>query len=410
MTDKVKEQTARMLSLMEHLDRGGSRSLIDTEILEESLLRESKRANAGSFLEFMTKYLINKGPFVHLGYIQVYETDTAYPSDEYYKGVVGTRGDFEDNSRNLGRFDKWTDKMQNTEWNSPTGRMNSKRGMKAMGNKLYPYIIKLTDYTLHWQSPDEYGKKSSEAFKKLAAARDAMSDDTRTALGLRGPQSAPSDGTGYHAVGELGKYDIGTYGRFDDNGNFLPVRNEYRTDKDDSSTAVPYERTAIRNFMSNASMQEAYYFGVDENGNIDPLPKALGKLLYNKSKEYDFNKISDEKERALASEFASIEKNIGMLNKTFLMQNVAYICGVATAPGAEKESVYWINENPLFLLTGTKTVNKQKMSFKYLLGNIDNEELKAILSRYAKSDADEMEALGNSNVQGQAMYADPDSM
>lgn len=407
MDNNSKKQAAKMLSLMERMDK--TRSYDAAMLSESTILAESTRANVGSFLEFMTKYLIHKGPFIHLGYIQLYPVDTAYPSDEYYKDVTGTRGDFEDNSRNVARLDAWTDKMQNTEWNAPTGRMNSKRGMKAMANKLYPYIIKLTDYTLHWQSPDVYGQKASDAFNKLNAARDAMDDNTKAALGLRGGQSAPSP-NGYHAVGDLGNYDVATFGAKDDAGNFTPVRNEYRTDPDDPNSVVPFERTAIRNYMSSVKDQHAVYFGVDEQGNIDPLPTALGKLLYNKSKKYDMSGISDQAQLKLAQEFAEIEKNVNSSNKTFLMQNVAYICGVATAPGSNKESVYWINENPLFLLQKEKTVNKVKTTFKYEYKNIDGEQLKAILSKYAKSEADEMSAKSNGNVNGQAMYADPNNM
>jgi hypothetical protein len=91
------------------------------------------------------------------------------------------------------------------------------------------------------------------------------------------------------------------------------------------------------------------------------------------------------------------------------MQNVAFICGFASAPGMDGESVYWINEKPLFLLPKEKTVNKEKISFKYLYDNINPEQLKNLLATYAKSEADEMEAKGNPNVAGSTMYAD-DSM
>lgn len=412
MNSKATEQNVKILSLMERMER--PTTYHQAMLNESQLLMESTRVNVGTFLEFMTKYQVNRGPFVHLGYIQLYETDAAYPTDEYYDSVTGTRDEFTDNGRNLSRFDKWSDKVQNTEWNSPTGRKSPKTGIKAMGSKLYPLVIKLTDYTLNWQTAKDYGTKSSDAFAKLNAARDAMDDATKTAIGLkdRGNVENP-DKSGYHVFGDLGSYDVATFGKKDDNGNFVPSQQSYRKDVNDENSAVPYDRTAIRNFMGNTKAQKAYYFGVDEQGNIDPLPKSLGKLLHNTDTVRQVSGITDEEQKRLAEEFIKIEKMVNSANKTFLMENVAFICGLASAPGSESESVYWINENPIFLLRKSKQVNKQPIKFKYSYDSVytkmDDEQLKAILNRYAKSDADELEAKGNPNVAGSTMYAD-DSM
>ena len=142
MNSKATEQNVKILSLMERMER--PTTYHQAMLNESQLLMESTRVNVGTFLEFMTKYQVNRGPFVHLGYIQLYETDAAYPTDEYYDSVTGTRDEFTDNGRNLSRFDKWSDKVQNTEWNSPTGKKSPKTGIKAMGSKLYPLVIKLT--------------------------------------------------------------------------------------------------------------------------------------------------------------------------------------------------------------------------------------------------------------------------
>lgn len=405
MNNKATEQNVKILSLMERMER--PMTYHQAMLNESQLLQESTRVNVGTFLEFMTKYQIQKGLLVHLGYIQLYKTDTAYPTDDYYDKVTATRGEFTDNNRNLSRFDKWTDKMQNTEWNSPTGRKSPKSGVKAMGNKLYPYVIKLTDYMLNWQTAEKYNAKSSEAFAKLNAAKNAMDDATKASIGLRSHGNADNpDKAAYHVFGDLGAYDVATFGKKDAEGNFKPEQQWYRKDVDDENSKVPYDRTAIRNFMGNTKAQKPYYFGVDDEGNIDPIPKSLGKLLHNTDTMRYVGGITDEEQKRLANEFIQIEKNVNSANKTFLMQNVAFICGFASAPGMDGESVYWINENPLFLLPKEKTVNKEKISFKYLYDNINPEQLKNLLATYAKSEADEMEAKGNPNVAGSTMYAD----
>lgn len=413
MNSKATEQNVKILSLMERMER--PMTYHQAMLNESKLLMESKRAQAGSMIEFLTKYQIHKGKFMHLGYIQLYATSAAYPTDEFYNNVITNRDAIEDNGRNLARFDKWTDKMQNTEWNNPTGRKSPKTGIKAMKDKLYPLVIKLTDYTLNWQTVKDYNAKSSEAFAKFNAARNAMSPETRALIGLKDKPEDDSDKdkeekAGYHAFGDLGAYDIYTFGKKGSDGTFTPERETYRTNVDDENSEVPYDRNAIRHFMNNTKSQHAYYFGVDEQGNIDPLPKPLGKLLHNTDTIRQIGGITDEEQKRLANEFIEIEKKVNSANKTFLMENIAFMCGFASAPGMSGESVYCINNNPMFLFTKTKTVNKVSTTFKYLYDSVyqkmDDEQLKAILSKYARSDADELEAKGNPNIKGSTMYAD----
>ena len=239
-----------------------------------------------------------------------------------------------------------------------------------------------------------------------------MDPNTRALMGLRDKNDDEDkpDRAGYHSFGDLGNYDVSTFGKNDADGNFTPEQQWYQTNVDDENSKIGYDRTAIRHFMNNTKAQRAYYFGIDEQGNIDPLPKPLGKLLHNTDTVRQIGGITDEEQKRLAEEFVKIEKMVNSANKTFLMENVAFICGFASAPGSQSESVYWINQNPIFLLRKSKTVNKVKRSFKYSYDSVytkmDDEQLKNIINRYAKSDADEMEAKGNPNTAGNTMYAD----
>lgn len=407
MDNNSKITAAKIVSMMERMD---THQTYNAAMLNESqIILESTRVTADSFLEFLTKNMIHKGPFVQLGYLQIYPTDTAYPTDDYYKAMSDTRSEFTDNSRNLGRFDQYMDKVSNSEWNMPTGRKKPNSDIKAMKNKLYPYVLKLTNYTLHWQTYNDYAKKSSDAYNELDAIKGQMSDDTRSKL--FGAPRAKSN-SGYYPIGAAGNYDILTFGDKDDNGNYTAKSQEYLTDPDNPDSKVLYDRTAIRNFLSDIKPQRPVYFGVDENGNIDPIPKSLGKLLYNPSISHDSKlvQISDPNEIALAKKYFDLEDKNGMANKTFLLQNVAYICGVATEAGGKKRSVYWVNKNPLFLLTRQKQVNKVKTTFKYLFNNMNNDELQEIINRYARSETDELMAMANTNAQGQTIYANPDDL
>ena len=385
----------RMRSLMERIE--GNMTYNEAMLNEERLILESTRVGLDNFLEFLTKYKVHKGPFVQLGYIQIYPTDTAYPTDDYYKAMSDTRSGFKDGSRGLAKFDKFMDKVSNTEWNAPTGRKRPNSDIKGMSNKLYPYILKLTNYRIHWQSYDDYSKKSGAARDRINAVKGEMSDDLKAKL--FGTPKAKSN-TGYYPIGLPAEYDILTFGSKGDNGEYTPLGQEYLTNPEDMESKVPYERTAIRNYLSDIKPQHPAYFGVDENGNIDPMPKELGELLYNTKTNYDSKlaQISNPNEMALAKKYCKLSRESEMADKTFLTQNVAYICGLATKDAGSKESVYWINKNPLFLLSKQKTVNKVKTSFKYLFSGLNNAELQEILNNYARSQADELMAQANPNI------------
>jgi hypothetical protein len=402
MDNRSKETMAKIQSLIERTES----HVTYNEAMERQsqLITEATRVGVNSFLEFLTKYAVNKGPFVRLGYIQLYQTDPAYPTDEYYKSLSDTRGEYTDNGRNLSRFDGYMDKVTNSEWNSPTGKKKPNHDIYAMGKKLYPYLLKMTNYTVHWQSYENYNERYNKANQELSAIRDKMTDDTKNTIFKSGEREKSN--TGYYKIGPLGDYDVLTFGRKNDNGDITPERQEYLTDPDDFNSAVKYERTAIKNFMPDAKQTKTYYFGVDENGNIDPLPYNLGKLLYSKITSHDkqIAAVTDEEQRKITEEYFAKYDSIQMANKTFIMQNVAYICGSVTDyTTGNKQSVYWVNKEPLFLLSKRKTINKKPIEYKFLYKNISNDELSEIINRYAKNDADEIEAMANQNIKGTSL-------
>lgn len=400
----LKEQIIKMQSLMERMEHP---QFYTTAMLnEEKMLQEAELANAGSFLEFLTKYKIHKGPFVNLGYLQIYPTDAAYPTDEYYNQLSDIRKGFDEipnSQRGASRLDKFMDKMQNPEWNSPTGRKKRGEDIKAMGKKLYPYVLKLTNYTIHWQSYDKYKGMQADALKGINDVKNQMSDALKA--NLFGAGRAASN-TGYYPIGNAADYDIMTFGSKADDGTYSPQRQEYYTDVDNPDSKVDYERTAIRNYLSDVQAQHPVYFGIDEDGNIDEVPKSLGEILHNTKTggpiEEKLAQMSDPQEIALTKQYLDLSKKYNMANKTFLTHNVAYICGLVSDYSGNKQSVYWVNDNPLFLLEKSKT--------KYVLQGISNEQLKGVIGRFAKKESDELMAKANTNVEGQAMYANPDEM
>lgn len=409
MDKKLNEAIGRIHSLIERMDKlhGCSTNLNEGSF---DMLNESSRVNTDSFIDFLTGYKPQQGSFVRLGYIQVYPTDTHYPSDDFYNkmsSAVGEFGDDENSKRGRERMKNFINRSTNTEWDNPTGR--GTRAGKPMATKSYPYVIKLTKYTLHWQTAETFNKNSGAAAKELNDIAGRMSDDLRNRLGIK--YETPEDVAArkeanrgrarYRNLGPLGDFEIGTFSQEDEMGNVTPVKQEYYRDTEDM-TPINYDRTAIRNFLSDVRPQAPLYFGVDEEGNIDPIPKSLGKLLHGHkdSLASKIAQLTDPDEIALANEFANQKMKNDLSIKTFLMQNVAYMCGVATkiGGGIGKKSYFWVNKNPLFLLEKGKTKARDK--FKYLFPNMNNEELKSILIKQADIDCSELE---NQNVFGKSM-------
>ncbi len=315
------------------------------------------------------------------------------------------RGDFEDNGKNLSRFDKFmnrdrSDIEHNEEWFDPQGAKKRNQPVKTFKNKLYPYIMKLTTYDLHWQLYGDYTKKMGGELSKMNALKDRMDDTTKAALRIRPENNEPRDKNGYYDIGdELGKFGVQTFATKKVDGTFVPIGHSYRKDVDDPNSETPYERTAVQNFLSDVNPQRAVYFGVDENGYMDPIPKSLGKLLHNtEDAPYDLSSISDPEQIELANEFIAGMKNFNMANKTFMMYNVAYVAGrVTDMTNGNIECVYWINPSPLFLLKKEKQINKVRYKWKYQV-HVNEDSVKNALNRFVKSDADEIEAMGNPNI------------
>lgn len=403
MNNNFNKEVGKMRSLMERMEKPHTnyQAILNEEKYSQMrMLLESRRVNVDSFLQFITKYQIQRGLFVTLGYIQIYPTDTHYPSEDFHQKMSSSLaefGDDESSARGRNRIQSFIDKSTNTEWDNPTGR-GTKAG-KPMANKSYPYVIKMTTYTLHWQTGEQFNEKSGLAAGELNDIAGRMSDDLRTRLGIK--YDTPEDiaikkeaNKGiprYKNVGALGNFDVATFAQEDEMGNVNPVKQEYFKDTENMEPQN-YERTAIRNFLSDIKPQRALYFGVDEEGNIDPIPVSLGKLLHahKDSLSEKIKQLSDPEEIALAKEFAEKKKHNDMAIKTFLTHNIAYICGKSAQTGVVgKESVFWVNKNPLFLLEKSKTKARDK--FKYLFPNLNNEQLEAILTKYGEMDAESME-------------------
>ena len=95
MDKKLNEAIGRIHSLIERMDKlhGCSTNLNEGSF---DMLNESSRVNTDSFIDFLTGYKPQQGSFVRLGYIQVYPTDTHYPSDDFYNKMSSAVGEFGD--------------------------------------------------------------------------------------------------------------------------------------------------------------------------------------------------------------------------------------------------------------------------------------------------------------------------
>lgn len=393
-------ENKNMCSLIERMDRHMTHT--DAMALNENIQRmlmEGQRVSSQSLIEFLTKYEVRKGPFIFLGYLQVYPTGKVYPSDEVYNSFQNTRNDFDPNSdRGLKRFDNFMDKVQNMEWNAPTGR--AYKGNRSMAKNIFPYVLKLTTYKIHWQDRNTFAKKSAESYRDINSLTNGWSDELKQKMGIGAyDPSSYEDKPRYMDIGELGKYDISTFANKGSDGEYHPFKQEYYTDVDDIDSKVDYDRTAILNYMSNPKDHQTVYFGVNDDGTIDEIPKSLGQILHNTVTNWNrrLAAVTDPQELAQAKEYVRLMQKQDASSKTWLTQNIAYLCGTVQEIGESgSESVYWVNPNPLFLLEKGKT--KDRPSFKYLFSNMSNDELQEILDRFAKDKADELNVIANPNI------------
>ena len=390
--EKKNNKLFESLSLIDRLDKRVT--FTESVDMKNRLIMEAERVGSKTFIEFLTRYDIRKGPFVTVGYIQLYPTSPMYATDDTYNEMDSIKDDFEDDNARS-RYEEYMDRVKNTEWSAPTGRKKPGGTERQLGKRLYPYVIKLTNYSLHWQDYDKYKKKSGEKYDELEKLKGQLSQDTLDSV-FRRKIAIPST-HGYYPIGDVGNYDILTFGNKGEDGTYTPQGQSYLKDPNDPNSKVEFDRTAVKNYLSDIKAQKPVYFGVDENGDIDPIPKSLGKILYKDSTidvDSRIASVSDPEQVELLKRYFTLENEINMANKTFLLSNVAYMCGTVKDIDGRQFSAYWVNKNPLFLLE--KTVGGEKV--KYVVQKINNAQLEGIISRYARSESDELQAMANQNI------------
>ena len=186
---------------------------------------------------------------------------------------------------------------------------------------------------------------------------------------------------------------VATYGKKtrDDMGNITmePIKSSYLEDPNNPDSGVEYEKNYILNRLSKKEDNfGGIYFGVYENGDIDPIPGSLGKFLGTQTSSHKFqgDGVDVEKDNAFKSYYDYLD-NENFLQKSFLTSNVAYICAKTKdmSSGTEK-SRFWVNKSPLFLLA--KTVNKQKINY---VKHVNEDELENALKIFAEKEANDLE-------------------
>lgn len=386
---KEKHQLNEMISLINRMDK--------PQTGWQKMLNESTQVIADNLVNFLSKCKVQEGQFCRLGYIQLYTIPGQYPNDELYGKMQGLGDEFNGDGitdRARANYQRFMDKSQNPEWDNPTGR--AYKGAKSFGTNIYKYIIKLTKYNLHWQEEAGYARaqeRNGQKYKEMVAG---IPQEYYDELGIQyqddngeyhNSPSSTNTGPTYKYMGEPGRFGVAT--DTDAEGN--PRMTSYRTNVDDPNSTVEIDGLAIRNMLSNASDQQAVFFGVYENGDIDQIGDGLGRMLYRTADSYAAKLQSEDLQNnpeklAHFKVFYDFKRNENMTQKIFKLSNVAYFCatGVDMSSGA-KDSMFWVNREPLFLLE--KTINKEKVRYT---APINTAELENILRSFASKEADGM--------------------
>lgn len=388
------------------------------------VLNESKQIVATDLMNFLSTVQIQEGQFVRLGYIQLYTIPGQYPNEDLYNKMSAMAGDFgvdtdgtydasdyamvsEDvTDRARQRYINFMDKSQNPEWDNPTGRLY--KGQRAFNKAIYKYVIKLTKYRLHWQGQTGYAKaqeRNMQAYNDMTAKIDSKYYDE---LGIQYKDldadgnevwhnTPKRNGPTYKYIGEPANFGIATdteWSGDDETGEYVPRNIKYRTNAEDPSTQVELPGYSIRNMLSRVDDQEAIFYGVTEEGDIDRIPDSLGRMLYKVSDSYaaklqDVSLQDDPDKLAQFKMFYDFKKEENMKQKIFKLSNVAYLCATGLdIRTKQKDSFFWVNNEPLFLLE--RTINKEKVQYTAAI-NVD--ELGAILRQEASKEADGLAAF-----------------
>ena len=395
----AKSQLSEMISLIKRMDnpQSGWHRLIN-----EQSLNESTQVLADNLVNFLSKCKIQEGQFCRLGYIQLYTIPGQYPNDELYGKMQGLSSEFDGMSdRAKANYSRFMDKSQNPEWDNPTGRVY--KGAKSFGSNIYKYIIKLTKYNLHWQGEAGYARAQERNTKKYNDMVAGIPKEYYDELGIQYQDdngeyhNSPSgDNTGptYKYMGEPGRFGVATDTEPGPDNTRVPRMTKYRTNAEDPNSTVEIDGLAIRNMLSNVNDQSSVFFGVYENGDIDQIGDGLGRMLYRQADSYASKLESEELQNnpeklAHFKVFYNFKKNENMTQKIFKLSNIAYFCatGKDMSTGM-KDSMFWVNKEPLFLLE--KTINKEKIRYT---AKINTAELEGIIKEFASKEADGLVAM-----------------
>ena len=199
-----------------------------------------------------------------------------------------------------------------------------------------------------------------------------------------------------YAVGGPGPFDPNTHQLYmwKSEGEYVPRTTKYRTDVNDPESTVEIPNFSIRNMLARDDNQKAIFYGVNEDGTIDPIPDSLGRLLYKQSKksERDLQAIvvqNDPRKLAQFQILYDFRNSESMRQKIFKLTNIAYLCASGTdIVTKRKDSYFWVNREPLFLIE--KNINKETVQF---VPTINADELEVILKREASKEADGIAAF-----------------
>ena len=381
------------------------------------VLNESKQIVANDLINFLSTVQIQEGQFVRLGYIQLYTIAGQYPDDELYNTMTnigkdyGIEPDGEEpmgmvaeaySDRAISHYRDFMDKTKNPEWDNPTGR--AFKGRKSFGSPIYKYVIKLTKYKLHWQGQEGYAKAQERnrlAYNDMTSKIDRQYYDE---LGIQYQDdngvwhnTPQKNGPTYKYMGEPAQFGIATDTEWqgdDETGEYVPRNTKYRTDVNNPESSVEVPGYSIRNMLSRVDDQDAIFYGVTENGDIDQIPSSLGRILYKQADSYASKLQAVELENnpeklAQFKMFYDYKKGENMKQKIFKLTNIAYLCATGIdIRTKQKDSFFWVNNEPLFLLE--KTVNKEKVRYT---ATINVQELGAILKAEASKEADGLAAF-----------------
>ena len=388
---KGKKQLNEMVSLINRMDKPQSGW---HKLINEQNLNESTQVLADNLVNFLSKCKIQEGQFCRLGYIQLYTIPGQYPNDELYSKMQGLQGEFDADGmsdRARANYSRFMDKSQNPEWDNPTGR--AFKGARSFGNNIYKYVIKLTKYNLHWQEEGGYARAQERNRDKYNQMVAGIPQEYYDELGIQYQddngewhnQPSGSAGPTYKYMGEPGKFGVAT--DTDAEGN--PRMASYRTDAEDPNSTVEIDGLAIKNMLSNVSDQTSVFFGVYENGDIDQIGEGLGRMLYKQADSYASKLESEELQNdpeklAHFKVYYDFKRNENMSQKIFKLSNIAYFCatGKDMSTGM-KDSMFWVNKEPLFLLE--RTINKEKVRYT---AKINTAELEEIIKNFASKEAD----------------------